>query len=183
MVFSGTVLFGTTDFSGLFDRFGIDWHLLVVQSLNFILVAFLLYRFGFRSVIKVMDERREKIESGLVYADRMKKEMASFESSRATRVEAAMKEADDIVKTAKTNAKTILEQGKTESHRMAENIISAAEKEIAFLRENILHDTKAKIGSLVVEVAKAVLAAKMTDEDRDGYAAAAEKMMLSKNLQ
>ncbi|MDR1433020.1 MAG: F0F1 ATP synthase subunit B [Puniceicoccales bacterium] len=170
------------DFSGLFSRFGIDWHLLIIQSLNFVLVAFLLYRFGFKSVVRLMDERRGKIESGLKYADAMKKEMVAFEGSRAARVESAKKEAEDIVKAARNSAKTILEQGKAESRQIADGMVSNAEREIARRHEKILNDVKAEIGALVVDVAKSVLPSQMTDAERDSYVFAAEKMLLSESV-
>ncbi|MDR1401791.1 MAG: F0F1 ATP synthase subunit B [Puniceicoccales bacterium] len=177
MAISNVLMFGMVDFSGLLDKFGIDWHLLLIQSLNFVLVAFLLYRFGFRSVARVMDERREKIELGLKYADDMKREKAAFESSRAQRAESARREAEGIVKSAKDGAKAILEQGKMELQQQSAGMILNAEKEIARRRKKILGDAKAEIGTLVVEVAKSVLASQMTDRDRNNYAAMAEKML------
>jgi F-type H+-transporting ATPase subunit b len=178
MAFPNVLLFGMVDFSDLLSKFGIDWHLLLIQSLNFVLVAFLLYRFGFKSVVRVMDERREKIETGLKYADDMKVEKAAFESSRAERVKSVRREAESIVKSAKEDAKAILEQGKMESQQVSVGMISNAEKEIARRREKILKDTKAEIGTLVVEIAKSVLSSQMTDKERSEYAALAEKMLL-----
>ncbi|MDR1413820.1 MAG: F0F1 ATP synthase subunit B [Puniceicoccales bacterium] len=178
MTIPAIVLFAAANSGGLFGRFGVDWHLLLIQSLNFVLVAFLLYRFGFRSVIKTMDERREKIETGLKYADDMSRAKVAFENSRVAREESARKEAESIVKSARDGAKSILEQSKAESQQLSNRMLRNAEEEIAKRREKILQDTKAEIGILVVEIAKNVLASQMTDEDRNCYAAQAEKMLL-----
>jgi F0F1-type ATP synthase membrane subunit b/b' len=79
------------DVGSILDKFGAYWHLLLIQSLNFLLATFLLYKFGFKSLINVMAERREKIESGLVYADKMQKEVSAFENSRRGRIASVKK--------------------------------------------------------------------------------------------
>jgi F-type H+-transporting ATPase subunit b len=176
------VVLGMVDFGGLFRSFGVDWHLLVVQSLNFLFVAFLLHRFGFKRVINLMDERREKIESGLAYAEKMQREMAVFEHSRADMVAAAKAEAETIVRGARGDAKSLLEREKEESRKLADGMVADAEREIFRRREQMLKDAKAEIGSLVVDVAKGVLAAQMSDGDRDKYAASAERVLMAEKL-
>jgi F-type H+-transporting ATPase subunit b len=170
------------DFSGLLQTFGVDWHLLVVQSLNFAIVSYLLYRFGFRNVVRMMDERRRKIESGLEYADKMRKEMAAFESSKADRVEAAREEAAGIVKSAKDDARSIVERSKLESRQLADGVVARAESEAVQMREQAIRDAKAEIGALVADVSARVLQSQMAPSQRDGYVAAAEKALLSENL-
>jgi F-type H+-transporting ATPase subunit b len=170
------------DFGGLLRSFGVDWHLLVVQSLNFILVVFLLYRFGFKSILRSMDERREKIASGLAYAEKMQNEMAAFTRSRVERVASAKKEAEDIVKAAKIDAKSLFERGKEETRQLADNMIADAGKEISRHRERMLKDAKAEIGTLVVDVARNVLATHITGAERDKYIASAERALLSEDL-
>ncbi|MDR3143909.1 MAG: ATP synthase F0 subunit B [Puniceicoccales bacterium] len=171
------------DFGELLRTFGVDWHLLVVQSLNFAVVSYLLYRFGFRSVVRLMDERRAKIESGLEYADRMRKEIDVFESSRAERIEVVKKEAGDIIKSAKNDAKLILEQGKVESRQLADNMVASAKREAVHIREQVIREAKGEIGLLVADITERVLQSQMSEEQRNEYAASAEKMLLSENLQ
>lgn len=177
-----TSLLGMVDPGELVRSFGIDWHLLVIQSLNFILVAYLLYRFGFKNVVRVMDERRQKIESGLEYAESMKKEISAFEDSKSKRMAEVKQEAENIVESAKKDAKSILEQGKEETRRLTESMVLNAEKEMENCREKILRDTKAEIGGLVADVARSVLSSKMTAEERNEYIFSAEKALLSENL-
>ncbi|MDR2779225.1 MAG: F0F1 ATP synthase subunit B [Puniceicoccales bacterium] len=170
------------DFDSLLGKFGVDWHLLLIQSLNFLLVTFLLYKFGFKSVIKVMAERREKIESGLEYADKMQKAITTFENSRAARIASVKKEAEDIVQSAKNNAKSFLEQGKMESRRLTDNMISNAKKEIALQHDKMIQDAKSEIGTLVVNIAQSVLSAHLTSEERNKYVQLAEEVLISENL-
>jgi F-type H+-transporting ATPase subunit b len=173
---------GMVDFAPLLHRFGIDWHLLIVQSLNFVLVTFVLYRFGFKNIVRLMDERRAKIESGLAYADSMQKEMAVFEKTRGERVSSAKKEAEDIMKSAQSRARDFLEQEKVATGQMVDGMIAGAQKAMAIGRAKMLEEAKAEIGTLVVDIAGQVLSSQMTDEERDRYVASAEKAVLGDML-
>jgi F-type H+-transporting ATPase subunit b len=166
----------------LLGSFGVDWHLLGIQALNFLLVAALLYRFGFRHVVRVMDERRKRIEAGLRYADDMEKEKAAFARSRGERVEAAKREAEDIVKTARDDAKDILEREKMASRKMAEGILAGATLEAERKREQLLVDVQGEIGGLVATMAGKVLEKTMTEKDRKKYVESAEKILLTENF-
>jgi hypothetical protein len=54
----------TFDFASLFAKFSVDWYLLFIQSLNFLLVSFLLDKFGLKCVIETMAEGRQKYNLG-----------------------------------------------------------------------------------------------------------------------
>ncbi|HLS27540.1 MAG TPA: ATP synthase F0 subunit B, partial [Opitutales bacterium] len=47
--------------TNLANQFGVDWPLLLAQVFSFAVVAYLLYRFGFKPVIATMDERQKAI--------------------------------------------------------------------------------------------------------------------------
>lgn len=170
---------GSLDLQAIFGGFGIDWHLLTIQTLNFALVVFVLYRFGIRNVIAMMDARREKIEAGIKYADKMQSELASFERSRSELEENARQEAAHIVQEAKKGAKEILSAGRTEAQIVADNMVNCAHQEIVREKERTLKEAKQEIGSLVADVAYRLIMKNMTDKQKSKYVALAEKMMIS----
>lgn len=170
---------GALDLQAIFGGFGIDWHLLIIQTLNFVLVAFVLYRFGIRNVISMMDVRREKIEAGIKYADKMQAELAAFERSRSEREEIARREAANIVQEAKKGAREILSTGRAEAQIVADNMLVNARQEIVREKERTLRDVKQEFGTLVADVAYQLLMKNMTDKQKSKYVALAEKMMVS----
>src|ERR1035441_5556345 len=54
------------------QEFGLSGPFLLAQILNFSVVAFLLWRFAFKPVLSMLDERQQKIAAGLKYAEEMK---------------------------------------------------------------------------------------------------------------
>lgn len=52
-----------------FLQFGIDWKLLLSQLVNFTLILIILRVFMYKPLLKILKERREKIEEGLAKAE------------------------------------------------------------------------------------------------------------------
>ena len=42
------------------QEFGVDWPMLIAQAVNFVLVAFVIYRFGFKGILSTIQERENK---------------------------------------------------------------------------------------------------------------------------
>lgn len=50
------------------DQFGIDWKLLLSQLVNFSLILIILRIFVYKPLLKILKERKQKIEEGLIKA-------------------------------------------------------------------------------------------------------------------
>ena len=62
--------------------FGVDWPHLIAQIISFCIVCFLLHRFAYQPVLKMLEERREQIAQGLANAEKIKAELARTEAQR-----------------------------------------------------------------------------------------------------
>ncbi|MGB0257169.1 MAG: hypothetical protein ACPGES_00840, partial [Coraliomargarita sp.] len=67
------------------EKFGVSVPTLVAQMVNFVLVAFVLYRFAVKPIAATLDERQQKISEGLQYAEEMKTQLAEAERERAAK--------------------------------------------------------------------------------------------------
>jgi F-type H+-transporting ATPase subunit b len=88
----------------LFAAFGIDWHLLIAQALNFGLVMLALWYFLYRPVLSVLEKRREMIAKGVTDAQEAKEKLAHADDEAAHRVSKADEEAEGILKSARAAA-------------------------------------------------------------------------------
>ncbi len=53
-------------------RFGVDWPHFAAQCVSFGIVAFLLHRFAYQPILKVLAERKDRIKEGLDNAEKIK---------------------------------------------------------------------------------------------------------------
>ena len=65
--------------------FGVDWPHLVAQIISFCIVCFLLQRFAYKPVLKMLEERRNKSRKGMANAEKIKAELAQTEAQRQGR--------------------------------------------------------------------------------------------------
>jgi len=56
--------------SELFSAFGVNWKLLLIQAVNFGLLLAALTYFLYKPILKIIDERREKVAEGVRTAER-----------------------------------------------------------------------------------------------------------------
>src|ERR671930_320578 len=61
------------------ETFGWNWKLFLSQVISFCIVAYLLQRFAYKPILGVLEERRRRIEEGLINAEKIKKELAEAE--------------------------------------------------------------------------------------------------------
>src|SRR3984893_11617705 len=110
------------------ETFGWNWQLFLSQVISFFIVAFLLRRFAYKPILAVLEERRRRIEEGLINADKIKKELAEAEKRYA-----------EILAKANADAKKMIggarESGAQGAERKQQEAVPAAEQIIAKARE------------------------------------------------
>ena len=55
------------------ERFGVDWPHFIAQVISFLIVAILLYKFAYKPILQVLEERRQRIAEGLANAEKIKR--------------------------------------------------------------------------------------------------------------
>lgn len=88
----------------LFAAFGLDWKLLMIQALNFAILLAVLWKFLYTPVLKMIDERREKIAEGVQKAEAADRRLADADGEGKGIVASASKDAEGIVSSARNRA-------------------------------------------------------------------------------
>ena len=61
-------------------QFNVTWQLLISQIILFVIVAVALKKFAYAPLLKVLEERRQRIAESLANAEKIKKELASAQA-------------------------------------------------------------------------------------------------------
>lgn len=165
----------TNVISNLAGQFGVEWNLLIAQIINFALVAYLLYHFAFKPVLKTLAERQKKIAEGLQYAEDMKQKLKDAELQHSEIMHQAALEKKEILELAKEQAKNYTEKQSQEASAKAEHIIKKAEEVIALEKQKMLLSARAELADLVVMTSEKVLSKNLTKEDRARFNETAAK--------
>lgn len=163
------------DAPSLVEQFGIVPSYLITQIFSFSILAFVLYRYGFKPILAVVDERQRKIESGLAYAEemRVKLEQAQQESEAVLR-KAAM-DAQAVITDARKIAKELTEKQTHEAAAQGAAILEKAQQSIELERKKMLAEVRTEISRLVTLTTAKVLSKELTAEEKTRFTGAAER--------
>src|SRR5215469_8803586 len=112
-------------------QFGVDWQHLVSQIISFGIVAILLLKFAYGPILKVLEERRQRIADGLANADKIKAELAKTEAARQDVLNQANAQANKLIEEARAAAARVQEQETQKAIAAAEQIIAKAREAAA----------------------------------------------------
>ena len=161
--------------------FGVNWPMLIAQAVNFILVAFVIYRFGFKGILSTIKEREKQISDSLKHAEKIKLELEETQKKQKETLQEASIEAKKTVTGAQEQAKSYIESQKEDARKLAEEIIQKAKDAMTLERERVLNEAKEEIASLVVLTTSKVLQKELGDEEKARFStAAAEQLNMTK---
>lgn len=145
----------------LIETFHIDIKLLIAQAVNFAIVLGVLYWFALKPLLKVMNERTEKVEKSLEDAKRIEEKLANTEEDYNKKLGQAKKEASVILEKAAQQA----EKKKEEMiKKVKEDIGQIIEQEKARMRTEkakTLREIKTEVADLVVMSLEKILEKKI----------------------
>jgi F-type H+-transporting ATPase subunit b len=146
--------------------FGVDWPHLIAQMISFSIVCFLLYRFAYRPVLQMLQNRRQLIAESLANAGKVKAELARTETQRQELMAQAKAQAMQLIEEARAAADVLLKQETKKAMAAAEEIIVKAHQATAQDHARMLAELKQEVGRLVVETTSAVTGKILTTEDQ-----------------
>lgn len=136
---------------GLIKALGLDVRILLAQLVNFSILIFVLWRFAYKPVLGILEERRLKVEKSLDDAE-----------EAAARLENANAESKQILLKSRQEASQIIEQAQIQAELRQKEVVRQAEESIGVLmnkeREKIASEKEASLQQLKQELSALVLA-------------------------
>jgi F-type H+-transporting ATPase subunit b len=157
--------------------FGINWALFLSQTISFCIVAFLLHRFAYKPILRVLEERRQRIAEGLANAEKIKQELAKTEASRREILDKANADATRLIEEARALAAKLQEQESQKAIATAEQILAKAREAAAADHGRMLAELRREVGRLVVRTTAKVTGKILTVEDQQRLVEEANKDM------
>ncbi len=143
--------------SSVLGVFGIDWHLLLAQGVNFIVLAALLTWLLYKPVMKIVREREAVIAQGVDDAEKAKALLTDADSEVKTRLSGAETEAEAIVASAREDATSEKARIVAEANARAAASIADAEARAKEAQAKALRESEKEIARLSILAAEKVL--------------------------
>lgn len=123
----------------------------------FILMGIFGYFGVHRTILKALDNRRDRIQKELDDARRLKDEAAKLVAEYRARRQSAEREAQDIVTSAKAEAERIASEAKTKMEDFVARRTKSAESKIAQAESQAIADVRAAAAEAAVSAATSIL--------------------------
>jgi len=118
-------------------KLGLDPLHLVAQVVNFLIIAWIIYRFLLKRMLATMNERREKIAQGLADAEKAKAALQDAAKERDKILQDASAEAFRLLQNARDEAERLRAGALERAGRDAERMIEEARGVMALERQDM----------------------------------------------
>ncbi len=144
------VLLGVTEL-------GVNLPSLVAYLVNFVLLLGILGVFAYKPLMRMLDERTERIRDSLEAADRAREEAASAQEAIQEQITEARREGQRIIDLSREAADRFRTEEMDKARQEAEAFVERAKADIARERDSALQEVRASFGDLAITAAERVI--------------------------
>lgn len=148
------------------ETFGFDLKIFLSQVISFVIVALVLKQFAYKPILKVLEERRQRVAEGLLNSEKIKQQLAEAEQRHAEILAKANAQAQKMIDEARESAAHVAERKQQEAVAAAEQIMAKAREASAIEHERTMTELKRELGRLVVDTTAKVTGKVLTSDDQ-----------------
>lgn len=152
----------------LFSAIGIDWTLLVVQTLAFLVLLWFLAKVVYPPINRMLEKRESDIESGVQAAKDAEEKAEKTQADMDVILKKARKEASEIVATAKQEATAAVEAADAKAQQRADHIVAEAqqqiEKDVLSAKKALRNETMSLVAQATEKVVGETVTAKVDEK-------------------
>ncbi len=141
-----------------------DLGLLFWMALAFLVVFFVLAKFGFPAIIKMVDERKQYIDDSLRKAHEANEKLANIQKEGESILQEAREKQAQILKEATATRDAIVEKAQDKAREEGARLLSEAKAEIENEKQAAISDIRRQVAALSVEIAEKVLREKLSTD-------------------
>lgn len=146
--------------------FGVDWPHLLAQIVSFSIMCAVLYRWAYKPVLKMLEDRRKVIALGQANAEQIRAELARTESMRQEVIAKANADATRIIEEAHAAAARVQDRETQKAIAGAEQILAKSKEAASRDYERMLAELKREVGRLVAQTTASVTRKILNPEDQ-----------------
>ncbi|HTW96503.1 MAG TPA: F0F1 ATP synthase subunit B [Candidatus Methylomirabilis sp.] len=146
----------------IFSAFGLDIKILIAQLINFAILLFILWKFAYKPMFKILDDRKKKIETGIENAVKAEEKLKEIGEEEKKVMIQAKKEAAKILDEAKVMAEESRKKNIEKTKEEIGQLINQEKENMRLEKAEILKSINREVADLVVATVEKVIAEKMT---------------------
>lgn len=139
------------------ESFGLDLAKFAVQLVAFLTFIFLLWKFASKPIVKILDERQERVKESIEAAARMQVEMQATAARNEEVLVEARQEAQAILVQARESGDAIVDRARDEAGKQSDEYMERAQATLRAETEQARQQLRQEIGDLAVSAASRIV--------------------------
>ena len=150
------------DFTKLPSILTPDLGLLFWMLLAFLVVFFILAKYGFPAIVNMVDERKKYIDDSLRKAHEASERLENIKQESEAILQEARAEQAKILKEAAETREPIVQEAQEKAKSEGARLLAEAKAEIEGEKQQAIRDIRAQVAELSVQIAEKVLREKLS---------------------
>ncbi|PJC36775.1 ATP synthase F0 subunit B [Candidatus Peregrinibacteria bacterium CG_4_9_14_0_2_um_filter_53_11] len=163
----------------LLYKLGVDWKLLIAQVINFAILLFILGKFVYRPVLKMLETRTKTIEKGIHDAQESEKRLKEAEQTEREQIAEAHRKVGELLDTARSEAESLKKEIVDSARAQSEDMMQKTKVQLREEKEAMLGEARGELSELVLMATEKILKREFTQEDQKRLAEALSSEMKS----
>lgn len=130
---------------------------LIVYLVNFSILLALLYVMGYKPILRMLDQRSERIRESVETVERVRSEAAQQQAEMEKRMDEGRQEGQALLAQAREMADKYREEEREKARQEAEAFIARARTDIQRERDEAIEEVRGNFASLAVAAAERVI--------------------------
>ena len=142
-----------------------DFGLLFWMLLAFLIVFFLMAKYGFPIITKMVEDRKNYIDESLQKAHEANERLAGIQQESERLLAEARAEQAEMLAQAKATSDSIVSEARNKAQADGAKLLQEAKAQIAAEKENALRDIRQTVADLSIVIAEKVVRQKLANND------------------
>lgn len=143
---------------------GINLNIFVAQLVNFVVVLLVLWKFAYKPLVKILDDRSHKIEESLKQSDAVEVRVKQLEVEQKQIIATAKGEAMQILEAAKADADVRKQELLMAAKKEVERVVIQGKEQLQAEKAQMLHEAKAELIEMAVAATKKILESEVDEK-------------------
>jgi len=147
----------------ILNSLGINVGSVLWHTVNFLILLWVIQRFLYKPVVRMLDDRSNRIRDSLAHAETVQAETARLEAESKTILDDARRDGQQILAQANRTSEQIMTDARRQAQTEGERLIERAREEIRRERDQAFQELREQVADLAVSAAGRVIRRSLDD--------------------
>lgn len=143
---------------------GINLNMFIAQMINFLIVLGVMWKFAYKPLVKMLDDRTARIDKSMKDADHVEKRVAALEDERKAIVAEARAEAGKMMEMTRNDAEAMKADLTEKAKREVEKVVANGKAQLKAEQEAMMREARKEIVEIAIQAATKILANEVDDK-------------------